>query len=107
MATDPVCLKPLNPHTAKGGMIWFKGAPFYFCSAGCKDRFEVDPALRLRLQRELRASNERIVGLFHSHPDGAAAPSAHDLACAWEPDLVWLITATGRDAAGPTAAFRT
>ena len=44
MATDPVCLKPLNPHTAKGGMIWFKGAPFYFCSAGCKDRFEVNPA---------------------------------------------------------------
>ena len=43
MAIDPVCRKPVNPHTAKGGMIWYKGAPFYFCSARCKDRFDVSP----------------------------------------------------------------
>ncbi len=43
MAIDPVCLKPINPHTAVGGMIWFKGAPFYFCSDTCKEKFDIDP----------------------------------------------------------------
>lgn len=56
-------------------------------------RFEVDPALRLRLQRELRDTTDEIVGHFHSHPDGPAAPSATDLAEAWEPELVWVIAA--------------
>lgn len=55
--------------------------------------FEIDPVLRLRLQRELRGSGDTVVGLYHSHPDGRAQPSATDLDRAWEPDLVWLITA--------------
>lgn len=55
--------------------------------------FEIDPALRLRLQRDLRTSGETVVGLYHSHPDGRAQPSATDLDRAWEPDLAWLITA--------------
>ena len=54
-------------------------------------RFEVDPALRLRLQRTLRGSGRGVVGIYHSHPDGPARPSPRDLDAAWEPDLVWLI----------------
>ena len=69
------------------------------------DRFEVDPELRLRLMREARdaapigmsggayGASRGIIGHYHSHPDGSARPSATDLAAAWEPDLVWLITA--------------
>lgn len=44
MAIDPVCMAPINPHTAKGGMIWYKGAPFYFCSEACRERFDVNPS---------------------------------------------------------------
>ena len=44
MAVDPVCREPVNPHTAKGGMIWYKGAPYYFCSDDCKDKFDVQPS---------------------------------------------------------------
>ena len=54
-------------------------------------RFEVDPALRLRLQRTLRHGGGRVVGIYHSHPNGPAQPSSRDLEAAWEPDLVWLI----------------
>lgn len=54
-------------------------------------RFEVDPALRLRLQRTLRDGGRRVVGIYHSHPNGPAQPSTWDLEAAWEPDLVWLI----------------
>lgn len=66
-------------------------------------RFEVDPALRLRLQREARRGRREIVGHFHSHPDGAPVPSETDLAEAWEPELVWLIAAV---AAGRVAELR-
>lgn len=53
--------------------------------------FEIDPALRLDLQRRLRGGGQRVVGLYHSHPDGPARPSARDLARAWEPGLLWLV----------------
>ena len=61
------------------------------------DRFEVDPWVRFNLMRELGEIGdkpqglERIVGHYHSHPDKPAKPSAHDLACAFEPALVWII----------------
>ena len=54
--------------------------------------FEIDSALHLNLQRELRGSPSGVVGLYHSHPDQSAQPSARDLERAWEPDLVWLVT---------------
>jgi proteasome lid subunit RPN8/RPN11 len=55
--------------------------------------FEIDPRLRLAQQRALRGSGEAIIGLYHSHPDGSARPSATDLENAWEPELVWVIAA--------------
>ena len=56
-------------------------------------RFEVDPQVRFEVMHALEGGIERIVGHYHSHPGGAAQPSGHDLDMAWEPDLVWLITA--------------
>lgn len=67
-------------------------------------RFEVDPALRIGLMKELRGGDERIVGHFHSHPDHPAQPSVEDLARAFEPDLVWLITAVEQGQAIHTTA---
>ena len=55
-------------------------------------RFEVDPAVRLRVHREARRGGEPMIGLYHSHPAGSAAPSAVDRRCLYEPGLVWLIT---------------
>lgn len=58
-------------------------------------RFEVDPAVRLRVQRETRDGGEAMVGLYHSHPAGTAVPSATDRKCLYEPGLVWLIAGRG------------
>jgi proteasome lid subunit RPN8/RPN11 len=55
------------------------------------DRFDLDPRVRLAVEREVRDTPERVVGHYHSHPDGSATPSATDIAQAWEPELVWLI----------------
>lgn len=56
-------------------------------------RFEIDPVLRLRLQKAAREGGAAILGHYHSHPNGAARPSATDRAGIYEPDLVWLIAA--------------
>lgn len=55
--------------------------------------FEVDMALRLRLQKELRGSDARVIGHYHSHPEGRAEPSARDAERAWEEGMIWLILA--------------
>jgi len=60
-------------------------------------RFLIDPQKQfelmraLRALRELRSSETRIIGCFHSHPDGPALPSATDRAQALEDDFLWLI----------------
>lgn len=68
-------------------------------------RFEVDPALRFRLMRELRGSDLDIVGHYHSHPDGEAAPSPTDLSMAYEPEMIWLIVAVVGGVAASHAAY--
>ncbi len=57
------------------------------------DRFEVDPRLLLRLQKELRDGPTGVIGIYHSPPRGRPEPSDSDLAMAWQPELVWVITA--------------
>ena len=69
-------------------------------------RFEVDPKLRLRLERALRESPESVIGVYHSHPDGSAEPSETDIAMIFEPDMVWLITAVADGRAGATTGWR-
>lgn len=48
------------------------------------DRFELDPRDYMRIDREARARGLDIIGIYHSHPDHPAQPSATDLAAAWE-----------------------
>jgi proteasome lid subunit RPN8/RPN11 len=55
------------------------------------DRFEIDPQIRINLERTLRGTSESIIGHYHSHPDHPAEPSKTDLEMAFEPELVWLI----------------
>ena len=71
------------------------------------DRFELDPRIRFEAEKRCRASGERLLGHWHSHPNGRRTPSATDLAMAFEPDLVWLIVAICSAAvAGHAGAFR-
>src|SRR6185436_19058180 len=47
-------------------------------------RFLIDPQVQFDLMRTLRDTNTRIIGCFHSHPNGDPAPSAADRAEAYE-----------------------
>lgn len=71
--------------------------------------FEIDPGVRIRLEVKARGSATRIIGHFHSHPKGKAAPSAQDLAMAYEPGLIWVIMSLDgaeEDSAVRIAAYR-
>jgi len=68
-------------------------------------RFEIDPARQIALQRALRGTAQEIVGVYHSHPNGAAEPSATDAALALDPDLLWLIVALRNGRADAPRAF--
>ena len=55
------------------------------------DSFEIDPAVQIALMRALRGSGRRIIGCYHSHPNGTGEPSDRDRASSFEMGFVWLI----------------
>jgi proteasome lid subunit RPN8/RPN11 len=58
--------------------------------------FEIDPAALIAAHRAARAGGPEVLGYFHSHPTGNAAPSATDRASASGDGRVWAIIAAGR-----------
>ena len=57
-------------------------------------RFEVDPKQRFLAEKECRHSGQKLIGHWHSHPNGRSQPSETDRLLAFEPDLIWLIVPT-------------
>src|SRR5882724_8741590 len=43
MTTDPVCGMRVDERTAAGSSL-FKGKNYYFCSTGCKKKFDANPS---------------------------------------------------------------
>ena len=65
------------------------------------DRFEIDPKDHIAAGKRARERGQRIIGCYHSHPNGVAEPSAQDLSRAGEKDFLWLIAATDGAACTP------
>lgn len=42
-AIDPVCKMEIDPKTARGGKSTFDSQEFFFCSSGCKSKFDSNP----------------------------------------------------------------
>jgi proteasome lid subunit RPN8/RPN11 len=55
--------------------------------------FEVDPQALIDAHRAARSGGPAVIGYYHSHPHGRAAPSATDRACASGDGAVWAILA--------------
>ncbi len=70
--------------------------------------FELDPAVHIAELRRLRDAGgaQAILGHWHSHPNGRAAPSAQDAAMIYDPAMLWLISAVDAAGAAPPRAFR-
>lgn len=63
-------------------------------AASPHDTFEIDPRALFAALRAERAGGDRLIGHYHSHPNGSAEPSVRDLAGA-EPGRYWLILGGG------------
>ena len=57
------------------------------------ERFEIDPGGHIRLLRAAREEGRKIVGCYHSHPNGRAELSERDRAGATTDEFFWLIAA--------------
>lgn len=55
--------------------------------------FELDPVTLIAAHRAARAGGLAVIGHYHSHPSGVAAPSPTDAACAAPDGTLWLIVA--------------
>lgn len=59
--------------------------------------FEIDPTTLFTAHRRARNGGAAVIGHYHSHPSGSAAPSARDAAQAMGDGALWLIL-TAREA---------
>ncbi len=59
------------------------------------DSFEIDPAALIAAHRAMRQGGPRLIGHYHSHPNGIAQPSPRDAAAAGTPGDLWLILGNG------------
>jgi desampylase len=54
-------------------------------------QFEIDPAALLLAQKQARDGGVKVIGYFHSHPNGRAKPSQIDAEMAVPDERIWLI----------------
>jgi Cu+-exporting ATPase len=53
MDIDPVCGMAVSRSDVSGESE-YQGKPYYFCSPGCKERFDADPARYVMQRRDQR-----------------------------------------------------
>ena len=68
--------------------------------------YEMDPAQLIATLRTLRTTGERLVAIFHSHPNGPAEPSATDVERAYYPEAAHLIVSLAEPERPLAVAFR-
>ncbi|TXF12392.1 Mov34/MPN/PAD-1 family protein [Pelomicrobium methylotrophicum] len=70
-----------------------------------RDRYLLDPDDYLKADESARARGLSIVGIWHSHPDHPARPSATDRAHAWE-GWSYLIASVSREGVTDLRSWR-
>ncbi len=56
-----------------------------------RTRFEIDPQALVDAHRAARSGGAKVLGYYHSHPEGPPHPSATDRAQAAHDGLIWAI----------------
>ena len=86
-----------HPHEACGILF---GAGRIERAVACRNvhpeparHFEIDPAALIAAHKAERTGGPRVAGYWHSHPSGAAEPSAEDRANTSGDGRIWAIVA--------------
>ena len=74
-------------------------------SDAARNRYLIDPAAFRDAQAQLDRAGLEILGVYHSHPDHPAEPSAFDREHAW-PRLSYVIVAVADGRAGDMKSWR-
>ena len=61
-----------------------------------ESEFRIDPASQIMLQKELRTVNKKILGIYHSHPNGNVSLSYKDRYFFNDKKLLWFIIALSK-----------
>jgi proteasome lid subunit RPN8/RPN11 len=65
-------------------------------AASPHDSFEIDPTALIAAHRAMREGGARLIGCYHSHPNGVCEPSVRDAAAATQIGWLWLIIGGGK-----------
>jgi proteasome lid subunit RPN8/RPN11 len=89
-----------HPEEACGLLLGSEGAiiearPADNISRAPETQFEIDPAALFSAMRAERAGGPALLGYYHSHPSGAAEPSATDARRALPDGKLWMVIADG------------
>jgi proteasome lid subunit RPN8/RPN11 len=63
--------------------------------------FFMDPSEQLKVIKEIRDLGMKMAGIYHSHPETEAYPSAHDVELAFYPEASYVIISI-KDKANPS-----
>ena len=74
MTTDPVCGMQVEEQTAAGSSV-FEGSKYYFCSAGCKKKFDANPSAYIGTRAAGDTSHAE-----HAHPHAETTRNSPDCA---------------------------
>ncbi len=55
------------------------------------DAYYMDPGQQIEVFTAMQAAGEQLLGIYHSHPAGPAAPSGMDLQLAFHPGVLYVI----------------
>lgn len=69
-------------------------------------RFLIDPQCQFDWLRKLRGTEHRIVGHYHSHPNGLDRPSSHDEQMAADSEQIWVIIPVKDGVSGEPKGYR-
>ena len=58
-----------------------------------REEFQIDPLFHINLQKSLRFTDCKILGLYHSHPNGNLKPSKKDINYFNDYNFLWFIIA--------------
>ena len=98
------------PEESCGFLVGWEGRIERFIPAknalASKTAFSVEPRFLFKLFRELRASGETLVAIYHSHPTGEAIPSPRDVREAYYPNSAHVIVSLQDETQPEVRAFR-
>jgi proteasome lid subunit RPN8/RPN11 len=103
------------PDEACGVLLGLADGPFEVLEAhACanvnlersRDRYLLDPAEQLRIEKDARLRSLDVVGYYHSHPDHPAQASLTDLEHSWEQVIYLIVSVREGRAVDRRAWFR-